>query len=89
MNETMLPMKRKKSLTIPTLSIGCHQFPPPFQPKRKKSLATSHTQHRTLPIPTPFSTKEKEWGRDKKRRPTPRVREVNKKKYIIINISYY
>ena len=41
LNETMLPIRRKKSLTI------------------------SHTQHRTPPIPTPISTKEKEWGREK------------------------
>ena len=36
LNETMLSMRRKKSLTI------------------------SHTQHITLPISTPISTKEKE-----------------------------
>ena len=47
LNETMLPMKRKKSITI------------------------SHTQLRTTPIPTPISTKEKEWGREKQGRPTP------------------
>ena len=35
LNETMLPMRRKKS------------------------IATSHTQHWTSPIPTPVSTKEK------------------------------
>ena len=42
LNETMLPMKRKKSLII------------------------SHTQHRTPPISTPISTKEKEWDCEKK-----------------------
>ena len=42
LNETMLPMRRKKTITI------------------------SHTQYRTTPIPTPISTKEKEWGREKK-----------------------
>ena len=36
LNQTMLPMRRKKSITI------------------------SHTQHRTTPIPTPISTKDKE-----------------------------
>ena len=43
MNETILPMKRKKSITI------------------------SHTQHRTTPIPTPLSNKEKECGHEKKK----------------------
>ena len=56
MNETMLPMRRKKSITI------------------------SHAQHRTTPIPTNISTKEKEWEREKKRRPTPGARKVNKGK---------
>ena len=46
LNETMLPMQRKKSFTI------------------------SHTQHKTPPIPIPISPKEKEWGCEKKRRPT-------------------
>ena len=46
LNETILPMRRKKSITI------------------------SHTQQRTTPISTPISTKEKEWGHEKKRRPT-------------------
>ena len=35
LNETMLPMRRKKSITIYTTSTRPHQFPPPFQPKRK------------------------------------------------------
>ena len=56
LNETMLPMKRKKSITI------------------------SHTQHRTTPIPTHISTKDKEWGRKKKRRKTPGVRKSKKRK---------
>ena len=43
LNEIMLPMKRKKSITI------------------------SHTQHGTTPIPTPISTKVKEWGREKQK----------------------
>ena len=51
LNETMLPMRRKKSITI------------------------SHTQHRTTPIPAPILTKEKEWGCEKKRRPTPGARK--------------
>ena len=42
LNETILPMKRKKNITI------------------------SHTQQRTTPISTPISTKEKEWGHEKK-----------------------
>ena len=45
LNETMLPMKRKKSITI------------------------LHTQHETTPIPTPISTREKKWRREKQRRP--------------------
>ena len=34
--------------------------------KRKKSFTLSHTQHRTPPISTPISTKEKEWECEKK-----------------------
>ena len=48
LNETMLPMRRKKRITI---------------------------SHSNTPIPSPISTKEKEWGREKKRRPTPGVRK--------------
>ena len=51
LNETMLPMRRKKIITI------------------------SHTQQRTMPVSTPISTKEKEWGHEKKRRPTPEARK--------------
>ena len=51
LNETMLPMKRKKTITI------------------------SHTQHGATPISTPISTKVKEWGREKQRRPTPGARK--------------
>ena len=47
LNETMLPMRREKSITIP------------------------HTQQRT----TPISTKEKEWGHEKKWRPIPGARK--------------
>ena len=34
--------------------------------RRKKSLTSSHAQHRTSPIPTPISIKEKEWVCEKK-----------------------
>ena len=47
--------------------------------KRNKSITISHAQHKTTPIPTPISTKEKEWGREKKRRPTPGARKSKKK----------
>ena len=30
--------------------------------RRKKSITIWHTQHSTTPIPTPISTKVKEWG---------------------------
>ena len=46
--------------------------------KRKKSFIISHTQHRTPPISTPISTKEKEWDREKKRRLTQGGKKVNK-----------
>ena len=36
--------------------------------RRKKSLTISHIQHRTPAIPTPISTKEKDWGREKKQK---------------------
>ena len=52
LNETMLPMRRKKSINI------------------------SHTQHRTTPIPFPISTKENEWEREKKGRPTPGAQKI-------------
>ena len=42
LNETMLPMRRKKNITI------------------------SHNQQRTTPISNLISTKEKEWGHEKK-----------------------
>ena len=35
--------------------------------KRKKIITISHTQHNTSPI----STKEEEWGHEKKKRPAP------------------
>ena len=35
LNETMQPMRRKKSLIISHTSTGHHQFLLPFQPKRK------------------------------------------------------
>ena len=54
-NETMLPMRRKKSITI------------------------SQTKQRTTPIYTLISTKEKEWGHEKKR-PTPGARKSKQKK---------
>ena len=43
--------------------------------KRKKSITISHTQYETIPIPTSISTKEKEFGREKKRRLTPAARK--------------
>ena len=59
LNEAILPMRRKRSITI------------------------SHTQQRTTPISTPISTKEKELGHEKKRRPTQGARK-NKKKNVDI-----
>ena len=56
LNETMLPMRRKKSLTI------------------------SHTRYRTLPIPTPISIKEKEWGCEKKKISSPGARKSKQRK---------
>ena len=41
----------------------------------KKSIIISHTQHKTTPILTLISTKEKEWGHEKKMRPTSRARK--------------
>ena len=55
-NETMLPMRRRKTITI------------------------SHTQQRTTPISTPISTKEKEWGHEKKGDPHQEQEKVNKGK---------
>ena len=46
--------------------------------KIEKSLTISHSQHRTLPIPT--SIKVKEWGHEKKRTSTPEARKKNRKK---------
>ena len=37
-----------------------------IEKKEKKSLTISHTQHITPPIPTPISTRGKEWGYEKK-----------------------
>ena len=41
----------------------------------KESINISHTQHRATLIPTPISTKVKEWGREKQMRPTPGARK--------------
>ena len=46
---------------------------------RRLSLTISHTQPRTPPIPTPILTKEKEYGRKKKRKPKPGARKNYKK----------
>ena len=46
--------------------------------RRNKSCTISHTQHKSTPIPTLILTKEKEWRREKQRRPTPGEKKVNK-----------
>ena len=46
--------------------------------RRKKSFNISHTQHRTPPIPTPISIKDKEWNVRKKG--VPHREEENVKK---------
>ena len=56
LNERMLPMRKKKNLTI------------------------SHTQHRTLPIPTPISLKRKNGNVRKKGDPHREQEKVNKGK---------
>ena len=47
--------------------------------RRKKRITISHTQQRTTPISTPISNKEKEWGHEKKRRPTLEARKSKQK----------
>ena len=49
--------------------------------RRKKCPTISHTQHRTLPIPTPFWPKRENGDVRKKRRPT---RKHKKSKYQVI-----
>ena len=44
--------------------------------RRKKTINILHIQQRI----TPISTKEKEWGHEKKRRPTPGARKSKQKK---------
>ena len=46
--------------------------------RSKKSLAISHKQHKTPPILTLISPKEKEWDMRKKRKPTPGERKSKK-----------
>ena len=43
--------------------------------RKKKSFAISHTQQKTTSIPTPISTKKKEWGHEKKIRTTLRAKK--------------
>ena len=48
--------------------------------RRKNDITISDTQHRTPPIPTLISIKEKERRCDKKRRPTPGAKKIKKGK---------
>ena len=46
----------------------------------ERKVSQFDTQHRTTTIPTTIPTKDKEWGREKKRRPTPAARKSKQRK---------
>ena len=48
--------------------------------RRKKSITTSHTQHRTRPIPTLFQPKRKNGGVNKRGDPHREQEKVNKER---------